>query len=156
VHSSNGNVSADRVESLRRWLFWVLVLGLAGTETELLLLEHYEDPWQFVPLVLIVCAVAVLVRHAMRPDAGSLHAMQILMGLFVLTGFMGLALHFRGAAEFQHEIDPAMGTWDLVRKVMRTKAPPVLAPGVMLQLGLIGWAYAASSSAARARRSDMP
>ena len=146
-------MSADRVESLRQWLFWVLVLGLVGTETELLLLEHYEDPWQFIPLVLIVCAIAVLVWHARRPDAGSLRAMRILMVLFVLAGFIGLALHFRGAAAFQRETDPAIGTWDLVKKVMRAKAPPVLAPGVMLQLGLIGWAYAASSSAER--RSNM-
>jgi hypothetical protein len=138
------DVSTRRVESLRQWLFWVLVLGLVGTETELLLLEHYDDPWQLVPLVLIVGAIAVLVWHARRPDARSLRAMQILMASFVMAGFVGLALHFRGAAEFQRETDPAMSTWDLVRKVMRTKAPPVLAPGVMLQLGLIGWAYAAS------------
>jgi hypothetical protein len=148
------DVSADRVESLRRWLFWVLVLGLAGTETELLLLEHYEDPWQFIPLVLIACAIAVLVWHSRRSDAGSVRAMQILMGLFVLAGFIGVTLHFRGAAEFQRESDPAMGTWDLVKKVMRAKAPPVLAPGVMLQLGLIGWAYAAASSAAGSRRRE--
>jgi hypothetical protein len=152
---SRSDVSADRVASLRQWLFWVLVIGLMGLETELLLLEHYEEPWQFVPLVLIASAMAVLVWHARRPDAGSLRAMQVLMVLFVLAGFIGLALHFRGAAAFQRETDPAMGTWDLVKKVMRTKAPPVLAPGVMLQLGLIGWAYAASSSAPRASRSDM-
>ena len=110
------------------------------------LMTHRELPAMRIrtPLVLIVCAVAVLVWHATRPDAGSLRAMQILMGLFVLAGFIGVALHFRGAAEFQRETDPAMSTWDLVKKVMRTKAPPVLAPGVMLQLGLIGWAYAAS------------
>jgi hypothetical protein len=138
------DVSTRRVESLRQWLFWVLVFGLVGTETELLLLEHYDGPWQFVPLVLIAGAIAALVWHARRPDARSLRAMQILMASFVMAGFMGLALHFRGAAEFQRETDPTMSTWDLVKKVMRTKAPPVLAPGVMLQLGLIGWAYASS------------
>jgi len=74
--------------------------------------------------------------------------------LFLVAGLAGLALHFRGAAEFQLEIDPAMGTWDLVKKVMRAKAPPVLAPGVMLLLGLIGLAYALSNS--RDKRSEMP
>ena len=39
-------MTADRVESLRRWLFWMLWLGVAGTATELVLLEHYEDPSQ--------------------------------------------------------------------------------------------------------------
>ena len=76
-----GRVTADRVESLRRWLFWVLVLGLAGTETEFLLLEHYEDPSQWVPLVLIAGAIGALVWHAWRPGAGSLRAIQMLMAV---------------------------------------------------------------------------
>ena len=61
---------------------------------------------------------------------------------FLVAGVLGVALHFSGAAEFQREIDPAIGAWDLIKKVMRAKAPPVLAPGVMLQLGLIGLVYA--------------
>jgi hypothetical protein len=139
------DATVHRTDRIQRWLFWVLILGLVGTETELLLLEHYEDPWQFVPLVLIACAMAVLALHRRRPDGVSLRAWKGLMLLFLVSGVMGLALHFRGAAEFQLELEPAMGRWDLVAKVMRTKAPPVLAPGVMLQLGLIGLAYAAAA-----------
>ena len=147
-------MSGERVEPLRRWLFWVLVLGLSGTETELLLLQHYEDPWQVVPLVLIPLAIAALVRHRRRRNSGSRHAFQVLMTLFLAAGVLGVALHFNGAAEFQREIDPAMASWDLVKKVMRAKAPPVLAPGIMLQLGLMGLVYAKSESANR--RSEMP
>jgi len=146
--------SGERVELLRRRLLWVLALGLVGTEAELLLLEHYEDPWQLVPLFLIALAMAVMVWHTRRQDAASLRALRIIMALFLVAGLAGLALHFRGAAEFQLEIDPAMGTWDLVKKVMRAKAPPVLAPGMMLLLGLIGLAYALSNS--RDKRSEMP
>ena len=140
-------VSAERVERLGRWLFWVLVLGLSGTATELLLLQHYEDPWQVVPLALIPLAIVALARHRRRRDSGSLHTLQVLMVLFLAAGVLGVALHFDGASEFQREIDPAIGAWDLVKKVMRAKAPPVLAPGVMLQLGLIGLVYAGSESA---------
>ena len=146
--------SGERVELLRRRLLWVLALGLVGTEAELLLLEHYEDPWQLVPLFLIALAMAVMVWHTRRQDAASLRALRIIMVLFLVAGLAGLALHFRGAAEFQLEIDPAMGIWDLVKKVMRAKAPPVLAPGMMLLLGLIGLAYALSNS--RDKRSEMP
>ena len=145
--------SGDRIERIRRWLLWVLVLGLVGTEAELLLLEHYEDPWQLVPLFLIALAMAALAWHTRRRDAASLRALRVLMVLFLVAGFVGVVLHFRGAAEFQLEIDPAMGSWDLVKKVMRAKAPPVLAPGVMLQLGLIGLAYAFTNS--RDKRSEM-
>jgi hypothetical protein len=64
----------------------------------------------------------------------------------VLAGFVGVAAHFHGSAEYQLELDPDMSTWDLVEKVMRAKAPPVLAPGMMLQLGLLGLAYVYSDS----------
>jgi hypothetical protein len=137
---------SDRLERLRRWILFVLVFGLLGTEVELVLLEHYEEPWQFVPLFLIASAIGVIVWHTKRHDRASLRTLQILMLLFLVAGFAGVALHFRGAAQFQLETNPAMGKWDLVKKVMRVQAPPVLAPGVMLQLGLIGLAYAFSDS----------
>src|SRR5437879_4994375 len=92
---------ADHVETLRLWILGVLVIGLLGTVTELILLEHYEQPLQFVPLVLIVAALALLVWHALGHDAASLRALQIVMALFVLAGFAGVAAHFQGSAEFQ-------------------------------------------------------
>jgi hypothetical protein len=68
------------------------------------------------------------------------------MGFFLLAGFLGMGLHFYGAAEFQLETNPRIGNWELIKKVMRAEAPPVLAPGVMLQLGLLGLLYSASDS----------
>jgi hypothetical protein len=81
----------------------------------------------------------------------SLRALQIVMALFVLAGFIGVGAHFQGSAEFQLELDPSIGTWDLVQKILHAQAPPLLAPGMMLQLGLIGLAYVFSDS--RYRRS---
>jgi uncharacterized membrane protein len=147
------NVQADRIELLRRWILGVLVLGLLGTVTELVLLEHYEQPLQFVPLVLIVAAVGVLVWEFMRHDTASRRAVQIVMALFVLAGFVGFVAHFHGSAEYQLELNPEMGNWELMEKVLRAKAPPLLAPGMMLQLGLLGLAYMFSDS--RFRRSEM-
>ena len=43
------NVAADLVRMLRGWILVVLVLGLLGTVTELVFLEHDEEPLQFVP-----------------------------------------------------------------------------------------------------------
>jgi hypothetical protein len=40
--------------------------------------------------------------------------------------------------EFQRDIDPSMGELALMRKAIRAKSPPALAPGAMIQLGLIG------------------
>ena len=124
----------------------MLVLGLLGTVTELVLLEHYEQPLQLVPVVLIAIALAVLVWHVMRGDTASLRALVIVMAFFVLAGFAGFVAHFHGSAEFQLELNPSMSTWELVEKVLRAKAPPLLAPGMMLQLGLLGLAYVYSDA----------
>jgi hypothetical protein len=136
-------VGADSVvERLRLWVLGVLVLGLIGTVVELILLEHYEQALQFVPLVLIALGVVVLVWHAVKKDTASLRALQIVMGLFVLAGFAGMAAHFNGSAEYQLELNPEMSNWELLEKILHAKAPPLLAPGMMMQMGLLGLAYA--------------
>jgi hypothetical protein len=138
------------IELLRIVILSVLVLGLLGTVTELVLLEHYEEPLQFVPLVLIVAALATLIWHVRRPGTESLVALQIVMALSVLAGFLGMLAHFHGSAEYQLELNPEMPTGELLEKILRAKAPPLLAPGMMIQLGLLGLAYAYSDSRYRA------
>jgi len=123
---------------LQRWLAGVLMFGLVGTIVELLLLEHYEDGWQFVPLALIGVGVGAVPWYVLRPTTASRAALQVLMTTFMAAGMIGVMLHMQGAAEFQREIDPAMDAWTLLTKTLRAKAPPALAPGLMIQLGLIG------------------
>jgi len=143
--------SADTVRMLRLWILGVLVLGLLGTVVELVLLSHYEQPVQLVPVVLLVLALIVLAWHAMGHSDASLRVLMGLMILFVLAGFAGFAAHFYGSAEFQLDLEPSLSTWELLEKVMRAKAPPLLAPGMMMQLGLLGLAYVFSDK--RYRRS---
>ena len=138
---------------LRRWIGIILVFGLVGTGAELLLIGHYEDTWQWVPLVLIAVALAVLAWHAGRPTRVATRALQTTMSAVVLAGFLGVGLHFRGAASFQLDIDRSISWPVLVSKALGAKAPPVLAPGVMLQLGLLGLAYA---NRYHDRRADQP
>jgi len=146
-------VDTGHVERLRSWILGVLVLGLLGTVTELILLKHYEQPLQLVPVILIALGIAVLVWYVMQHDAASLRAVQIVMAVFMLSGFAGFAAHFLGSTEFQLELNPSMSTWELMQKVLRAKAPPLLAPGMMMQLGLLGLAYAFTDS--RYRRSEV-
>jgi len=140
---------SGRIELLRRWILVILALGLLGTVTELVLLEHYEQPLQFVPLVLIVAALAALWWEFTRRDMAGRRALQVVMALFVLAGFAGFAAHFYGSAEYQLELNPDMSNWELLEKILRAKAPPLLAPGMMLQLGLLGLAYVFSDSGFR-------
>jgi hypothetical protein len=125
--------SADTIGMLRLWILGVLVLGLLGTVVELVLLSHYEQAVQLVPVVLIVLALIVLAWHVMGHSVA------------------GFVAHFHGSAEFQLDLEPSLSTWELLEKVMRAKAPPLLAPGMMMQLGLLGLAYVFSDK--RYRRS---
>jgi hypothetical protein len=63
------------------------------------------------------------------------------MLLFVLSGATGIVLHCRAKIEFKREVDPSLGGVGLFWEAMKSQAPPALAPGVMIQMGLLGLAY---------------
>lgn len=125
--------------TIRRLLMLALIAGMAGTETELLLIGHFEDPWQFVPLVLLALGLAVALWHAMAPALLTTRLLQLLMGMFIVSGGVGVILHYHGNEEFELEMQASLSGFPLVREVM-TGATPVLAPGTMTLLGLIGFA----------------
>jgi hypothetical protein len=132
---------ADSPGRLRRFLLAILLLGLSGSGTELMLLRHHEDAKQVIPLGLIAGALLVLFWHALTAGRKSVRALQFVMSLFILAGLAGVALHFQSTLEFQQEIDPSLEGLKLVLKALQAKAPPALAPGVMVQLGLVGLAF---------------
>ena len=140
------------LERLRLWIVGIIALGLIGTMTELVLLEHDEKALQYVPLALMVLGAATLAWHAAAKSTASLRALQIVMGLFVLSGFAGMAAHFNGSMEYQLELNPDLDMAELLDKIIHAKAPPLLAPGMMIQMGLLGLAYAYTDL--RYRRSD--
>jgi hypothetical protein len=122
----------------RRLLVGIFVIGVAGISLELLLLGHDEDAWQAIPLALAGLALPSVVVVAVSRSAAWIYACRTLMGLFILSGVVGAGLHFQVNVEFQRDIDPSMGELALMRKAIRAKSPPALAPGAMIQLGLIG------------------
>jgi hypothetical protein len=132
---------ARTLAAVRRILLAVLLVGMGGTAIDLLLLKHDEEPLQLIPLVLLGAAGAAAVWQAVRPGRGSLSALQIVMLLFILAGGLGVYFHFAANVAFQREVDPSIAGMALFWKAMAAKTPPALAPGSMVQLGLIGLAY---------------
>jgi len=128
-------------ETARRFLLGIFVLGLVGISTELLLLVHDEDLNQLIPLILAGMAAIALAGVLVRLRSAVVRAFQLVMLLFVLSGGVGSVLHFQVNMEFQLEMDESLRGWPLFRKAILAKAPPALAPGAMIQLGLIGLAY---------------
>jgi len=133
---------SDAALLLRRLVLAVLTLGLLGVLADLIVLKHFEDSWQLVPLVLIGLSLGAIVWYLCGGGAASIRLLQLLMVFCVAAGALGVLLHYRGNLEFQLEIDASQHGWDLFRKVIHAKAPPALAPGAMAQLGLLGLAYA--------------
>ena len=124
---------------------------------ELLFLQHDEEATQLIPLVLIAIALVTIAWHAAQGGRASLGMLQVTMVLFIAAGLLGMYLHYRANLAFQREVDPSIAGRALFWKAMMAKTPPALAPGSMLQLGLIGLAYAyASGYPFRQRRSDKP
>jgi len=124
---------------LRQFALALFCLGAAGTEVELLLLGHTDSPPQFIPLVALGLGIIAAVAVAVRPGPRVLRGFQVLMAGFVLTGPVGLYLHYHGNVEFELEMYPSLGGLDLVWKAL-TGATPALAPGAMILLGLMGLA----------------
>jgi hypothetical protein len=119
-------------------LRWLLVLGLSGTVVELLLLDHDEGPLQLVPIVLLAASLVSVAWTYRRPTVPRCLLLRALMVLLIGAGSIGVVVHFRASMEFQREVAPSLGWGQLARKAIRAKAPPALAPGVLVQLGLLG------------------
>jgi hypothetical protein len=124
---------------MQRFLLLTLVAGIAGMGLELLFIGHVEDRLQLVPVVLLAGGLVAAAWQAVWPSRTSVLIVRGLMALFVVSGLLGVGLHYRGNHEFEREMYPSMAGIELVRKTL-TGATPVLAPGSMALLGLVGLA----------------
>jgi hypothetical protein len=132
---------ADASPRIRTFLLATLTLGMIGMSAELLLIGHRETVQQQIPLLLLGLGIVAAVWHAAAPRSVTVRALQITMLLFVASGVLGVVLHYWGNVEFELEIYPSMSGPELVQKTL-TGATPVLAPGSMALLGLIGLTHA--------------
>jgi len=142
MNSKTASRRGGTIATIRGILLAILVLGMLGTGAELLLIKHTEDPKQWIPLLLISSSFFVLIWHAAQRRRLSLRFFQAVMIAFIAAGVAGFYFHYRGSVEFKLESKPSLKGWALFWEAMGSKAPPPLAPGVMIQLGLIGLAYA--------------
>ena len=125
----------------RALLLALLFVGMAGMGSELVLLWHYEDTVQLLPLLLLVAGLVVVLWQAMRPGAASERVLRFVMGLFVASGLIGVGYHYTGNAEFERELYPSMEPITLFREAL-SGATPTLAAGSMMLLGFMGLIYA--------------
>ena len=125
---------------LRRGVLLIFVLGTIGLGTELLLLDHFEEWRQQVPLVLLVLGLVLLAARILYRGAIILRLFRWTMLAFVVGGMVGLWFHINANMEFELEMYPTMSGLELLSKALGG-AMPALAPGALVQLGLIGFLY---------------
>jgi hypothetical protein len=114
-----------------------VLLGAAGLLVELALLEHYASFWQVVPLVVLALGLGTAVAVASRPAPGTIRIFRVAMAVLVITGALGVFLHYDENVSFERELSPDATGLDLVWMALRG-ATPILAPGAFVQLGLLG------------------
>jgi hypothetical protein len=133
-------MSTGTLAVLRRILLVTLLLSIVGVEAELLLLEHFDGTSQWLPLVLLAICLLTLGWYGVSRGRASIRAVQGAMVLCVVLGAVGVWLHLDGNIEFEREMSPGMAGFALFKAAMMG-ATPSLAPGAMIQLGLIGLAW---------------
>lgn len=124
--------------TIRRLLLSLLLFGLVGTTSELWLMGHHEDAWQWMPLLVMSVAAIATVWVLAGWSSASLATHRILMTVLLVTGVIGAVMHYRANMEFQLEMDPSLSGLALMAEVLHAKAPPALAPGNMALLAMLG------------------
>lgn len=140
--------SASEAGSLRALLLGLVGLGAAGLVVELALLEHWEELPQYAPFLVLAPALAAAAVLWRRPGRGTLRAFQGVMALAVLAGMAGIGFHFQSNWAFEREIVPEASTAERLWETIHG-ATPLLAPGSLVQLGLVGLALTYGHPAAR-------
>ena len=123
---------------LRQALLALLAVGLIGTALDLTLLTHYEDPLQLTPFGIIALSLVAVVWHLLSGSEFSLNLLRVSMTIAIAGAAVGMTLHYQGSMEFQLESDRTLSGFDLILKVLRSKAPPTMAPMNLGLLGIVG------------------
>lgn len=130
----------DPASTIRAILIWTLLGGSLGTLLELLLIGHDEMLAQLAPIALLAGAILVVAWMLIAPRLITIRTLQVLMVAFVVSGIVGVGLHYKGNETFELEMMPSRAGMSLISKTL-TGATPVLAPGSMSLLGFIGLAF---------------
>jgi len=127
-------MSNQRLSFFLRIIFAFQAIGLLA---ELLLLDHVESNWQKLPIVVMATSMILLFFDLYSKSKTSKKLALASMYLTILCGLIGVYQHFRGNTEFEFERELGLSTSQVLIDSLKG-AYPVLAPGSMIPLGLVG------------------
>lgn len=129
----------DTAQVLRRIFLALAALGVVGTTVELILIGHYEGIAQWLPLILLGLTALGLVAVTTKPTSRTLQLFRLLMVIVAGSSLAGIYFHLHGNLEFIGETKPNLEGFALFWKAIQGGVP-LLAPGVMAQVGFLGLA----------------
>jgi hypothetical protein len=129
--------------NLRRFALALAAVGIIGTLAELTLVKHYASKDQLIPYVLLGLSAVGLVAVMLRPSAFVLRAFQVVMVVTVLGSGIGMFEHLKANAHnagATPDSESIPATPSAILAGIEGFAP-LLAPGVLAQVGLLGLAF---------------
>jgi hypothetical protein len=124
-------------QTLRRFALALSFLGVVTTPIELALMHHYKDKDQIMPFVFLGLAAIGVGAAWFRPNARVLRGVRVLMILVVLGSGIGMMEHLK--ANYR-DATRGGGNPNWIEDVFGGFAP-LLAPGILAQVGLLGLAF---------------
>ena len=119
--------------SLRVALFLFVAVALAGAVLQAGILHYrgaFNNPAMYVPLGAPVLAVLASIWMAVAPSRTAALALETLLWLTFLTGFIGLGMHLRGFERQMGGLYVALFNW--------LEGPPQFAPALFAGFALVG------------------
>ena len=120
------------------FIFLIMVFGMLA---DLLLIEHFESFWQFVPVVFL--AVAGIAYFLISKEIVR-SFFRFWMYLGMIAGVVGIYMHVKNNWEFATELRSNLKGWDLITEVA-TGAIPVISPGFLIPIAMLGLYIAAQN-----------
>ncbi|TYP93686.1 hypothetical protein LX73_1395 [Fodinibius salinus] len=127
------------LQRLRLFLLGVVAFIFLITPFELVLLEHTEELFQWVPFVVSGLGLLAIAGAWFSPGKKSLRILRWVMLLVALTSIAGVYFHFSSNLSFTREINPSFSFWESIWPAMKGSSP-LLASGILFLASILGLA----------------
>ncbi len=129
--------------NLRRFALALAAVGVIGTLLELTLIKHYASKDQVIPYVLLGLSALGLIAVMVRPTALVLRVFQAVMIVTILGSGIGMFEHLKANAHNAGATQDkeAIPTTPSAILAGINGFAPLLAPGVLAQVGLLGLVF---------------
>lgn len=128
------------MQKIQQLVTIIIIIILLGTGAELFLIGHYEDNKQLIPIVFIISSIGGFLLIYFNYNHFLIILFRSILVLCSVSGLLGIWFHLQANLEFESEMYPSRNGWELFRESL-SGALPILAPGSMVVIGMIGYLY---------------